>query len=116
MAGVTINLKKQKTTATKIEALEITSFRLVAGLTGADFVKANEDINAYLRRQPGFRWRRITQDADGTITDIVAWESAAHGERSAAGIMTEMADSPVHATIDHRTVDFRIAPVLQQVD
>lgn len=30
--------------------------------------------------------------------------------------MVEMADSPVHATIDHRTVDFRIAPVLLHVD
>ncbi|MEH0845578.1 hypothetical protein V6U81_24625 [Micromonospora sp. CPCC 205711] len=98
------------------EALEMTTFRLVAGLTGADFVEANEDINRYLRRQPGFRWRRITEDDDGTITDIVAWDSAADGRRSASGIMTEMADSPVHATIDHATVDFRIVPVLQHID
>lgn len=109
-------MKKPRTHAPPPEALEITRFHLVTGLTGADFVRANEDINAYLRRQPGFRWRRIAQDADGTITDIVAWESAAHGERSAEGIMSEMADSPVHATIDHRTVDFRIAPVLLHVE
>jgi len=31
----------------------------------------------------------------------------------AEGIMTKMAGSPVHATIDHATVDFRIVPVLQ---
>lgn len=97
------------------EALEITTFRLVSGLTGADFVNANEDINDYLQRQPGFRWRRIVEDDDGTITDIVAWKSAKDGRRSAAGIMTEMADSPVHATIDHATVEFRIVPVLQHV-
>lgn len=97
------------------EALEITTFRLAAGLTGADFVRANEDINAYLRRQPGFRWRRITEGEDGTITDIVAWESVAAGRRGAEGIMTEMADSPVHAIIDQDTVDFRIVPVLQTV-
>ncbi|MEU7925772.1 hypothetical protein [Micromonospora sp. NPDC049107] len=95
------------------EALEMTTFRLVAGLTGADFVDANEDINEYLRRQPGFRWRRIMQADDGTITDIVAWDSAADGRRSASEIMTEMAGSPVHATIDQATVDFRIVPVLQ---
>jgi hypothetical protein len=95
------------------EALEMTTFRLVPGLTGADFVAANEDINDYLRRQPGFRWRRIVQDDDGTVTDIVAWDSAADGRRSASGIMTELADSPVHAAIDQATVDFRIAPVLQ---
>ncbi|SCE70968.1 hypothetical protein [Micromonospora mirobrigensis] len=95
------------------EALEMTTFRLVPGLTGADFLDANAAINDYLRRQPGFRWRRIVQDDDGTITDIVAWDSVAQGRRSASGIMTEMADSPVHATIDHATVDFRIVPVLQ---
>ncbi|MEW1587187.1 hypothetical protein AB0283_17330 [Micromonospora vinacea] len=76
-------------------------------------VDVNEDINGYLRRQPGFRWRRMVQDDDGTITDIVSWDSAADGRRSASGIMTETADSPVHATIDQATVDFRIVPVLQ---
>ncbi|MEU6206673.1 hypothetical protein ABZ814_24170 [Micromonospora musae] len=96
------------------EALEITTFRLVPGLSVADFVAANEDIDAYLRRRPGFRWRRISEAEDGTIIDIVAWDSAADGRRSAAGIMTEMADSPVHDTIDQSTVDFRIVPVLQQ--
>ncbi|MEU4676263.1 hypothetical protein [Micromonospora sp. NPDC023737] len=94
------------------EALEITTFRLAPGLTGADFVAANEDIDAYLRHQPGFRWRRITEADDGTIIDVVAWDSAADGRRSAAGIMTEMAGSLVHDTIDQSTVEFRIAPVL----
>ncbi|WP_350935881.1 antibiotic biosynthesis monooxygenase family protein [Micromonospora mangrovi] len=93
----------------------MTTFRLAPGRTGADFLAANEDIDDYLRRQPGFRWRRITQADDGTITDIVAWDSAADARRSASGIMTEMADSPVHATIDHATVDFRIAPVLHHL-
>ncbi|WP_406046102.1 DUF3291 domain-containing protein [Micromonospora sp. NBC_00898] len=97
------------------EALEMTTFRLAPGLTGADFIKANDDINNYLRRQPGFRWRRMTEDDDGTITDIVAWDSPTDGRRGASGIMTEMADSPVHATIDHTTVDFRIVPVLQHI-
>ncbi|MEV4808480.1 hypothetical protein [Micromonospora avicenniae] len=95
------------------EALEVTTFRLTPGLTGADFVAANEDINAYLLRQRGFRWRRITMTSDGTVIDVIAWESAADGRRSASGILTEMADSPVHDTIDQDTVEFRIAPVLQ---
>ncbi|MBM0278337.1 hypothetical protein [Micromonospora tarensis] len=97
------------------EALEMTTFRLVPGRTGADFVRSNKDIDDYLRRQPGFRWRRITEADDGTITDIVAWDSVADGRRSASGIMTEMADSPVHATIDQASVDFRIVPVLHQI-
>ncbi|MEV4757689.1 hypothetical protein AB0J86_21605 [Micromonospora sp. NPDC049559] len=95
------------------EALEVTTFRLADGRTGADFVAANEDINAYLKRQHGFRWRRITEHEDGTIVDVVAWESVSDAEASARGIMTEMGDSPVHGTIDQSTVDFRILSVLQ---
>lgn len=94
------------------EALEITSFTLADGLSGADFVAANADIDEYLRRQPGFRWRRIAQREDGTVVDIVAWDTAAAARASAGGIMTEMGGSPVHATIDQATVDFAITSVL----
>lgn len=97
------------------EALEITTFRLAAGLTGADFIRANADIDDYLRRQRGFRWRRILEDRDGTIIDLVAWASVADGRRSARGIMTEMAASPVHAAIDQSTVEFRLVPVLHHL-
>lgn len=97
------------------EALEITTFRLLDGLTGADFIAANADIDEYLRRQRGFLWRRIAEDKDGTIIDLVAWASAADGRRSSRGIMTEMGDSPVHGTIDQSTVEFRLVPVRHRV-
>lgn len=97
-------------------ALEITTFRLAAGLTGDDFVAANADIDEYLRRRPGFRGRHIAEDGDGGIIDIVVWDTRAEARASARGIMTEMADSPVHATIDHGTVDFRIVTVLRHTD
>jgi hypothetical protein len=46
------------------EALEITTFRLVAGMSCEDFVAANADVDAWLRRQPGFRSRRIAERDD----------------------------------------------------
>ncbi len=98
------------------EALEITTFRLAAGLTTADFVAANEDINAYLRRQPGFRWRRILRTGDGRIIDVVAYDSPARARAGAAGITGEMSASPVHATIDPASVDWQITEVLQHVE
>ena len=39
--------------------LEVTTLRPAAGLTAADFVEENADLDEYLHRQPGFRWRRI---------------------------------------------------------
>nr|WP_200942086.1 hypothetical protein [Angustibacter sp. Root456] len=95
--------------------LEITALSLVAGLSSADFITANEDINAYLRRQPGFRWRRIVEADDGRVVDIVAYDSRERALAGAAGITGEMGDSPVHATIDHGDVDWQLTTVLQLV-
>ncbi|MFD6274233.1 hypothetical protein ACFWFI_01345 [Streptomyces sp. NPDC060209] len=97
------------------ETLEITTLRPAPGCTADDFVSANADINGYLKRQPGFLWRRIVKTDDGRIIDIVAYDSLPHARAGAAGITGEMADSPVHATIDHDSVDWQITTALQRV-
>ena len=45
------------------EAIEVTTFRL-NGRSCAEFVAANADIDAWLRRQPGFLSRRIAERDD----------------------------------------------------
>ncbi|GAB2568826.1 hypothetical protein [Microlunatus antarcticus] len=97
------------------EALEVTVLRPAPGLTTADFVAANADIDEYLRRQPGFEWRRITETEDGTVVDIVAYESRELALAGAAGISGEMAGSAVHAAIDHATVEWRVVDVTHVV-
>jgi hypothetical protein len=98
------------------ETLEVTILRPRAGLTPTDFVAANDDINTYLQRQPGFLWRRILEAGDGRILDVVAYDSRTHAYAGAAGITGEMADSPVHDAIDHGTVDWQVTTVLQLVE
>ena len=97
------------------ETLEITTLRPAPGLSAADFVKANADIDAYLKRQPGFLWRRIVETDDGRVIDIVAYDSLPHARTGAVGITGEMADSPVHATIDHDSVDWQLTTALHHV-
>ncbi|MET0931914.1 MAG: hypothetical protein ABWX74_20535 [Aeromicrobium sp.] len=98
------------------ETLEVTVLRPAPGLTAADFIAANADIDVFLARQPGFQWRRITETDDGTIIDIVAYDSKEHALAGAGGISGEMADSPVHASIDHATVEWRVATVAHVVE
>ena len=98
------------------ETLEVTTLRPAPGLTTTDFVTANADIDAYLKRQPGFQWRRILETGDGTIIDIVAYDSMEHARAGASGISGEMADSPVHATIDHSTVDWNLTTVVHRIE
>ncbi|MCI4042441.1 hypothetical protein [Streptomyces sp. TRM75563] len=94
------------------ETLEITTLRPAPGLSIDDFAQANADIDAYLKRQPGFLWRRIVETDDGRI---VAYDSLPHARAGAAGITGEMADSPVHATIDHDSVDWQLTSALHHV-
>jgi hypothetical protein len=94
------------------EALEMTSFKLIKGLKLEDFVAANEDIDLWLQRQPGFQWRRIGMRSDGYVVDALLWASARDAHRCASGIVTEMAGSPVHATIDHATVHWFVLECL----
>lgn len=92
-----------------IQAMELTTFKLRGSL--AEFVAANADVDEWLAKQPGFRLRRIAQDSDGTVIDMLLWDSAAHGEHAADRLLVELRDSPVHAMIDQRTVTWRMLPV-----
>lgn len=103
------------TRASAPEAIEITRFNLAPGLTIADFVRANADVDAWLLRQPGFVSRRIAQDGDGEVIDMLIWASAAQGEAAARRLMSELANSPVHAAIDQGTVSWTVAPVFHGV-
>jgi hypothetical protein len=90
-------------------AIEVTTFRLSAGVTMDDFLNANADVDAWLAQQPGFKWRRICEREDGYIVDVLLWAAAEDGRRAASAIMTELAHSPVHAAIDQSTVDWSIS-------
>lgn len=92
------------------EAMEMTTFKLARGSLG-DFIAANVEVDAWLARQPGFRLRRIAQQEDGTVVDMLLWDSVAHGEAAAERLLVELRGSPVHALIDHRTVKWRVLPV-----
>jgi len=93
------------------EAIEITTFKLTRGHTAKDFVAANADIDEWLKRQPGFQSRRIAELDDGSIVDMLIWDSATKGQDAAERIMDEMGHSPVHAVIAQRSVVWRIAKV-----
>lgn len=92
------------------EALEITTFRL-QDCTWRTFLRANAEVDAWLQRQPGFRSRRIARRRDGTVVDMLLWDSVAHGTASARRLMRELGDAAIHALIDPDTVSWSIAPV-----
>ena len=67
----------------------------------------------WLKLQPGSQSRRIAELEDGSIVDVLIWDSAANGKDVPERIMAETARSPVHAAIDQQSVIWRIAEVRQ---
>lgn len=92
------------------EALEITTYRL-QDCTWGTFLRANAELDAWLRRQPGFRSRRIARRRDGTVVDMLLWDSVAHGTASARRVLRDLRGAAIHALIDPDTVSWDIAPV-----
>lgn len=105
----TLNDMSRTKRGTSQEAMELTTFKLRVPL--AEFMAANAEVDVWLAKQRGFRLRRIAQEDDGTVIDMLLWDSVADGEAVAERLMEELGDAPLHAMIDHRTVRWRVLPV-----
>ncbi|WP_413989063.1 hypothetical protein ACMDCR_24120 [Labrys okinawensis] len=93
------------------EAVEITTFRLADGVDMAAFIAANEDISVLLKTRTGFISRHICEREDAVVVHMLIWASVEDGNRTAAGIMSKMQSSPVHAAINQSTVYWSISAV-----
>ncbi len=98
-----------------MSAVEISIFKL-NGNSVEDFIEANREVDVFLKRQPGFQSRTIAEQDDGTIMDILIWDSVENGSASAELLLVELKDSPVHGMINQKTVTWAVAPVRHQVN
>ena len=57
------------------DTIELVRFRLQQGKTAVEWLKANEKINDWIRQQPGFRFRSLSETEDGEWLDLVYWEN-----------------------------------------
>lgn len=94
----------------KNKAIELTTFKL-KGFTTKQFIEANAAIDAFLKRQKGFRSRTIFELKKDVVYDMLVWDSEEDGTNAMHKLMTELSDSPVHDMIDQSTVNWNIAPV-----
>lgn len=94
----------------KNKAIELTTFKL-NGFTTQQFIDANAEIDAFLKRQTGFCSRTIFELKKGVVYDMLVWGSTEDGTNAMHKLMSELSDSVVHDMIDQSTVSWNIAPV-----
>ena len=71
----------------------MTTFKLEKGKTYQDFIAANTDVDAWLKKQRGFKSRHIAQKPDGTIIDALIWDSQADGTNAMHNLMKELTNT-----------------------
>jgi hypothetical protein len=94
----------------KNKAIELTTFKL-NDFTIQQFIDANGEIDAFLKRQVGFCSRTIFELKKGIVYDMLVWDSTEEGTNAMHKLMTELSDSVVHDMIDQSTVSWNITPV-----
>src|SRR6267154_3236363 len=104
-----------KSGKTKTEGIDITTFK-IKGCTFAEFIKANASIDEWLKKQPGFQSRRMAKKEDGTVVDMLIWDSVEEGTDAANRIIAETSDSKVHSLINQGTVVWNMYPVYHTID
>lgn len=72
------------------DTIELVRFRLQQGKTSADWLNANEKINEWIKVQPGFRFRSLSETEDGEWIDMVYWENLAAAKAAGAKFHDEV--------------------------
>ena len=96
-------------TIQKSEAIEVTTFKL-QGCSIDEFITANQEIDVFLKRQIGFRSRKLFE-INGLIYDLLIWDSEQNGTNAMHKLMVELSHSPVHKMINQQTVSWNITTV-----
>ncbi|MFA7403433.1 MAG: hypothetical protein WC007_05530 [Pelobacteraceae bacterium] len=96
------------------KVVEIFTFKLAAGNTEADFTAAGEQLNGWMRVQPGFESSLMSRDNDGLWRDVYIWNSAREAKQASDKFMREVGDSDYMKMIDLATIS-RFYGELEQV-
>ncbi len=75
------------------DTIELVRFRLKQGKTAADWLKANEKITDWIKAQPGFHFRSLSETEDGEWIDMVYWESLEAAKTAGAKFGDEVGPS-----------------------
>ncbi len=93
--------------------MELVTFKINANCTPEAFAVANEPVNTWVRAQPGFQSRALSNQ-DGTWIDVVFWDSAETAHAAAAKVMSDLGQSEFMAMIDTNSVQMQHLQVVSR--
>ncbi|MHA3914837.1 hypothetical protein [Halovulum sp. GXIMD14793] len=92
--------------------LEKVSFKTRSNVVEADYVAASDKLNDWLMQQPGFSYRTVVREEDGTWHDLVYWADLANAQAASAAFKSVPAAGAVMEMIDQDTIQMAHLPLL----
>ncbi len=95
--------------------IELVRYQLKDGVSATELQATHEGINTFLKQQPGFIYRSNSQDAEGTLYDIVYWQSMEQAQAAGEAFMNSSACAALMTITDESSVNMTHMPVGSEV-
>jgi len=87
--------------------VEIVSYRLKDAKTQSDLTTANEAVNQFVQKQPGFIYRSCSTDDTGLIFDILYWQNMELAQAAMEDFRKDPAGHALFSLADKESVTLR---------
>lgn len=90
-----------------LASLKVYAFKVNAGVSVDELLKADEGMSEWIKKQDGFQYRSLANQADGSWLDVVYWANTAAEKAASEKFMAENADCPFMELIDQDSLDMQ---------
>ncbi|MCW8885600.1 MAG: hypothetical protein OQK12_10150 [Motiliproteus sp.] len=91
----------------KPSVIELVTYQLKSGVNVQQLAETHEGVHEFLKEQPGFIYRSLSQDESGQWFDIVYWQDIATAKSAGDAFMAAPAGQALGALADMDSVVMR---------
>ncbi|MEL6562571.1 MAG: hypothetical protein AAFQ94_30660 [Bacteroidota bacterium] len=98
----------------KVETIELVIYKVKEGVTDGKALLAATSVNDFIKSQPGFIARKLSQSPDGKWVDMIYWESLTAAQNANEKAMKSPATASFFDIISQKEIQFyHLTPKLE---
>lgn len=98
-----------------LSTLELITYTLKPGARTENLLATNQDMSEFLQQQPGFIYRSLSQDTEGTWIDICYWQSEDEAKAASDALMKDPRGLALIDLCDPASVVCKYLPCVTEV-
>ncbi len=96
--------------------IELVTYKLKTDTTKEQLAATHSDVNAFLKKQPGFLYRSLSEDDSGLLYDIVYWQDMETAKNAGEAFMADKAGQALVALTDESSISMRHMDALTETN